>query len=258
MSTSIKSKMGEKLIVSGILVAILLAIGWVCIEWGYNRVYVYEGTSVQLTYRGPNIPIFVGNLPNAGQNFAEVDKDGSPLQKGVLEHMLGPGRHFYCPIWWKTKIIDDYVINEGEVGIVESLMGKELPPGEFLVDGDIGTTDSKGILRKVLIPGRYRINTFGYKVEVIKKGILKSGDQEKHVGWVTIPTGYVGVVTNLSANPITKVTKGVQKNVLSPGIYPVNPNEQHIDIVEIGYREHSIKASLVIDKNGQLKLDESG
>ncbi|MEZ6049435.1 MAG: hypothetical protein R3C11_28425 [Planctomycetaceae bacterium] len=91
-----------------------------------------------------------------------------------------------------------------------------LPDGEYLVEGDIGAVNHKGILRKVLHPGRYRINPYGYSVQVVETQTFTSGNQEKHAGWVEIPTGYVGVVTNLSKNSTTHEETGIQDKVLPP------------------------------------------
>ncbi len=52
-----------------------------------------------------------------------------------------------------------------------------------------------------------------------------------------IPPGYVGVVTNKASDPRTGEERGIQKQVLQPGIYFLNPEEKRIDIVSIGYSE---------------------
>ena len=174
--------------------------------------------------------------------------------------MLGPGRHFRCPLWWERSIVADTVIEPESVGVVTSKLGENLPSGEFLVDGELGETNSKGILRKVLGPGTYRINPYAYQVSVIQTEKLGSGDHPKTAGWVDIPTGYVGVVTNLAANDDPEHTwkPGIAPSVLPPGLYPVNPREQNVDVVEIGYREKTIKSELKLDANGTAVLDDSG
>ena len=55
-----------------------------------------------------------------------------------------------------------------------------------------------------------------------------------------IPPGYVGVVTNKASDPRTGQDRGIQKQVLQPGIYFLNPEEKRIDIVSIGYSETSL------------------
>jgi len=114
------------------------------------------------------------------------------------------------------------------------------------------------VLRKVLHPGRYRVNPYGYTVEVKKRIDFTSGQSQKVAGWVEIPTGYVGVVTQLSDNQATGVKKGVQDKVLPPGNYPVNGREQQIDIVEIGYRHSTISVEVKHDQLGETVVDENG
>ncbi len=55
--------------------------------------------------------------------------------------------------------------------------------------------------------------------------------------------------------------------MLQPGLYPVNPNEQHVDIVGVGFAEKSVKTNLksldgvpVLDESGEPEVvdDESG
>ncbi len=62
---------------------------------------------------------------------------------------------------------------------------------------------------------------------------------------MSIPTGYVGVVTNLSQGESDVARAVIQDKVLQPGLYPVNPREQEIDIIGVGYSEKSIKSNLL-------------
>lgn len=209
-------------------------------HWTVNRVYVPEGYSLLLRYKGP---LLFGERKMAKPGYFAQDGE-----IGILEKMVGPGRHFYCPIWWETTVVPDTVIKTGEVGVVTSKIGEPLQEGTFLVDGDLGKTGHKGIVRKVLTPGRYRINPYGYEVKVVQQENING----KSSGWVSIPTGYVGVVTNLTDNPLTGEKSGIQDKVLPPGLYPFNPREKQVDIVEIGYRETTINIA-----TGK-KEDESG
>ncbi len=162
------------------------------------------------------------------------------------------------------------VVKPGEVAIVTSLMGKDmhvLPAGrgatvddnsQFLVDGDLGKTEFKGVLRKVYGPGRYRVNPYAYEFKAIKTDVEENGTQTKYSGWVEIKSGYVGVVTNQTDNPLTGAKKGIQPYVLPPGLYPMNPREQKVDVVEIGYREKTIISPFKQDAQGNAELDASG
>ena len=243
--------MRSKIVGSGVFVVLLAALAvYIVIVWTVNRVYVYEGESLMLRYKGPLI--FGARVPATTGYWAEEG------QIGILAKLRGPGRHFYCPIWWEREIVPDVVIKPGEVGVVTCKLGDNLPPTEFLVDGDIGDTNFKGILRKVLHPGRYRINPYGYEVETVQLQTFNSGNTKKNAGWVEIPTGYVGVVTNLAPNPLTGAESGIADHVLPPGIYPINGREQNIDIVEIGYRHNTIQVAVKRDQQGAVIVDENG
>ena len=262
--------------------ALIVAVAYVGVwKWGFCRVYVPQGKNLMVRFKGN---LVWPSPPMAQGSFAEADEDGNPTEVGVLEQVAGPGRHFrFDPIHFDRLLVDDVVVGPREVGVVASKLGKELPVGEFLVDGDVGQTEFKGVLRKVLKPGRYRINPYGYTVQVVNdQGAVKTygmpnqdGTQKdsvrpsapgvdpktlagKRSGWVTIPAGYVGVVTNLAADPERNLQTGIQDQVLQPGIYAINPHEKQIDIVEIGYREITIKADLAHGPRGEPVLDENG
>lgn len=236
----------------GVLLSTLIAFGGI-FHWTVNRVYISEGSSVLLRYKGP---LLFGSRKTAEPG--QFAKDG---ETGVREQMLGPGRHFYSPIWWERTYVQDLIVESSQVAIVTSKMGESLPEGEFLVSGDLSGPNRvkyKGILRKVFGPGRYRINPYAYEFKIVKTETTHVGDQLKHAGWVEIPTGYVGVVTNLASIPERQQASGIQDEVLQPGLYPVNPYEQQIDIIEIGYRETSIEVAKRKDRSGKVLLDESG
>ena len=230
---------------------VFLLLGMVGFHWTINRVYVDEGESLMLRYKGP--------LMMGSRVQAETGMWAEEGQMGVLANLRGPGRHFYCPIWWERTIVPDVVVNPGSVGLVTCKLGQDLPAGEYLVDGDIGNTQYKGILRKVLHPGRYRINPYGYTVQIVQQQEFTSGQATKVAGWVSIPTGYVGVVTNLADNPADGIVKGIADDVLPPGLYPINGREQNVDVVEIGYRHSTIQTDVVRDEAGAVQIDqESG
>ena len=90
----------------------------------------------------------------------------------------------------------DVVVKPGQVAVVTSRMGDPLPGGQFLVEGDItgpNRAQHKGTLRKVLGPGRYRINKYAFESQIITVDQKKVGDNVKYGGWVEIPTGYDAV-----------------------------------------------------------------
>jgi regulator of protease activity HflC (stomatin/prohibitin superfamily) len=256
---SINRRISRAKLALGLIVVAIFGSSWFVFDWTINRIYVPEGYSLQLRYKGPPLPFLPGGRPTAQPgHFAKVDDNGAPLELGVLKELVGPGRHFYCPFWWERTLIEDVIVEPGQVALVSSKMGKQLEGAQYLVDGDLNETEYKGELRKVFGPGRYRINAYEYNYRIVKVEKITSGNQVKLAGWVEIPAGYVGVVTNMTDNPLTQAKAGIQDKVLPPGIYPVNPREQQIDVVEIGFRESTINANLATDQQGQVILDESG
>ena len=144
-------------------------------------------------------------------------------QKGVLQEPLGPGRHFINPFLYERQLKDQIVIKGGEVGLVIAKSGKVLAHGEFLAG-----PGEQGIQRDMLLPGTYKLNPYAFDVKIMKM--------------IEIDPGYVGVVTARSGKPAQGPLadpgeRGVQKAVLPPGLYPINPEAYSVERVEIGYNQ---------------------
>jgi hypothetical protein len=209
--------MKRALVILGLGLAALFVV-W----WGWFRFYVPPGHMAVLTAK-------VGSPLPPGQILA-----GSG-QQGILEQVLGEGRHFRNPLFYDWEILPVTTIPAGKVGIVVSKIGSDLPEGEFLA-----APGEKGIWRQVLGPGRYRLNPYGYHIDLIDA--------------ISVPIGYVGVVTGLSGRqaPAGEFAgpgdKGVRKDVLQPGLYYVNPKELRVDVLEIGVNQ----VSLLGEKGGEV------
>jgi len=222
-------------LIFGILLAVVgLAFLYGVWLWLFCRFYVPPDHMAIITAK-------VGEPLPPGQILAK------PGQKGVLEEPLGEGRHFRNPVLYDWSIVPVVDIPVGKVGVVTSKVGEELPPGEFLAE-----PGQKGIWRKVLGPGKYRLNPIGYDVEIIDA--------------LTIPIGYVGVVTSLAGKetPGGKFAgpgeKGVRRDVLQPGLYYVNPKEFKVDVVEIGLNQVSLAhrgGGRVLGKQVQAAANEA-
>jgi len=215
---------------SVILLAVaFLALVWFVWTWGFCRFYV-----------GPN------------QMAIITAKGGTPLppeqilagkgQMGIREEVLGEGRHFLDPIMYDREIRPVITIQPGKVGIVTSKIGSELPQGEFLAE-----PGQKGIWRKVLGPGKHRINPYGYDVKIEDAVVIK--------------IGYAGVLTSLSGRQAPEGAfagpdeKGIRADILQPGLYYVNPKEFQVNVLEIGVNQVSLlgrEGGAVITK-GQLE-----
>ncbi len=200
--------------------------GWLFWQWGVCRFYVPPGYMAVITAKaGEDLP--------PGQILAK------PGQKGIQEDVLGEGRYFLNPIVFERRIVPLIEIPAGKVGVVTSKVGADLPAGEFLAN-----PGQKGIWRGVLGPGKYRMNPYGYEIEVVDA--------------ISIPIGYVGVVTSLAGAQAVegqfaeRGQKGVRSDVLQPGLYYVNPRQYKIDVLEIGLNQVSLlgrEGGAVVTKN---------
>lgn len=216
MKSEIRSS-GQVFILAIISVIVGLVLLYGIWRWGFCRFYVAPDHMAIITSK-------TGKALPEGEILAEKG------QKGVWKDVLGEGRYFLNPVLydWEIKPIVEIVV--GKIGIVTSKIGKELPPGEFLAE-----KEEKGIQKKVLGPGKYRLNPYGYEINI----------QDA----LEIPIGYIGVVTSLSGKEVkgsefAKIgEKGVLENALQPGLYYINPKQYKVDIMEIGTNQISLLGS---------------
>ena len=218
-------------------------------QWTICRVEVAPGESLQLTYRGPWPPL--RSLPTAPKgSLVERDDRGRPKQVGVLLEMPGPGRHFYSPLEYTYERVPDTKIKPGEIGVVTAKYGETLPPGQYVAD----RPGQRGIQRRVLTTGRYRINPYAFEVEVKPVSACvktNGGVQHREGDALLIPAGYVGVVTNLADNPRTGERYGTRDDVLQPGIYYLNPYATQVDILSVGYNETTLMVEAETGPDGR-------
>jgi regulator of protease activity HflC (stomatin/prohibitin superfamily) len=168
--------------------------------------------------------------------------------KGVWKDVRGEGRHFFNPIEYSVEKQHDVVeIDEGSIGVLESLSGEQLPAGEFIVkEGQ----NKKGVMERVLTPGKWRINPYQYKWTVQPATAIRPG--------------YVGCVTRLAGEQSGEGQladagqRGIQKNVLQPGTYYLNPREYKVEEIWVGYSEITLESVTFPSKDGfTIQLDIS-
>jgi hypothetical protein len=217
--------------IAGLGICFLATLVWI---WMFCRFYV-----------GPNQMAIVtsktGDPLEPGQILA---REG---QKGIWEKPLGEGRYFLNPVIYDWEIVNVILVKPGKVAVVTSKVGKTLPEGEF-----IARKGQKGIWHSVLGPGKYRLNPYGYSVKIVDA--------------ISIPIGYVGVITSLSGTQAEDGQfadvnqKGVRRDILQPGLYYINPKEYKIDVLEIGINQVSLlgqSGSKVVTKARQLGQNEA-
>ncbi len=143
---------------------------------------------------------FAGMLANVGgQQVGLIERRyfGKPLPEsrvvamrgeiGVQARVLQPGLHFLPPFLYKVSKDDMLVIAEDEVGLIESIDGRPLDPGHIFgrrVSGHDSFQDGEGFLRNggqkgpqvdILAPGKYRINTYLFRVRTQPALIVAQG-----------------------------------------------------------------------------------
>jgi hypothetical protein len=185
--------------------------------------------------------VFFRYVP-AGSMLIVISKNGDDLppgqmlakegQRGIQEKVRGEGYHFVWPIIYTTELKPNVVVEPGKVGIVTALGGVPPRDGRVLAEED----DEKGIRRKVLLPGSYRINPYGYKVESVSMTRIEPG-------YIGIKRRLLGVdgATQFATQPNEKGI--VKKEILEPGIYPVNTEEYQVIKCEVGIDQTSYNSA---------------
>ena len=165
-------------------------------------------------------------------------------EKGPQIKTLPPGNYRINPLLFKVKNVNVTVIDKGQIGIVTSQDGKQISGGRLLartVDGHSNYEDGEAFLNNngekgpqvsILLPGKYRVNTDLFRVEIKETIIIP----DQKVGIVVARDGQPLPETEFVAKPISghnnyqDVTKflenggqrGPQFDVLKPGTYYIN------------------------------------
>jgi regulator of protease activity HflC (stomatin/prohibitin superfamily) len=224
----------KPLVVLAAIIAFLYVGVW---KWGMSRVYV-----------GPDEILVITSKFGADNEHSDTQRVVAEGTKGIWKNVRGEGRHFFSPIEYSVDARSEVVeIEDGQVGLVESLSGDSLPQGEFIVHPG---KDQKGIEENVLTPGKWRLNPFAYKITPIPATMIRPG----FVGVVTRQTGEFPGEGALAE----KGQRGIQKNVLQPGIYYLNPRIDKVEEIWVGYNEITLEGVTFPSKDGfTIQLDIS-
>src|SRR5262245_14300582 len=187
-----------------------------------------------------------------GQMLIIVSKDGAELrpdqvlaeegQKGIQQKVLGEGWHYVTPILYTTELKPNILIRSGHVGIVTALGGDAPADGRVLAEQE----NEKGIRREVLLPGSYRLNPYGFKVEEVEA--------------VRIEPGKIGVMRRLLGKDgpdrfaHNSEEKGILRTVLQPGIYYLNTKEFEVIACEVGIYQTSYHYDASPQKNTAISF----
>lgn len=166
-------------------------------------------------------------------------------QKGPQVDVLPPGKYRINTYLFRVRTVDAVVVPSGSVGIVTARDGEPMAPGRLLarqVDGHqafqhgqtfLNGSGQRGPQIEVLFPGRYRLNTDLFDVQVMPATIVKAGE----VGLVTakdgapLPPGELVAKSVEGHNDFQDASaflasggqRGPQWDLLKPGTYYINP-----------------------------------
>jgi uncharacterized membrane protein YqiK len=228
--------------------------------------FIYKVTKHKFIFIGTaqiGIVRAITGLPMpAGQFFARTAEcnlfqDGEAFlrnggEKGPQPAILPPGEYQINPNLFVIEITAATIIEENEVGVVESVAGMPCAVGRIFAepvecdcfqdsDAFLRNGGQKGPQIAILPPGNYRINSSLFRVEKVPVTVIPNG----HVGLVTamdgarIPEGNLlgkkfeghSNFENGHAFILAGGHKGHQIDVLMPGTYRINTSLFHISAV---------------------------
>ena len=178
-------------------------------------------------------------IDKAGTELPEGQRLADPGQKGIQRKVRGEGWHFVWPILQESEVHENINIPAGMIGIVIAQDGVAPREGRVLAIQD----DEAGIRREVLMPGSYRLNPYGYKIEKVKMTWIEPG----FVGIKRRLLGKDGTDPNFANGP---EEKGILRDeILQPGLYPVNTREFEVIPVEVGIDQKSYQYDPVASRS---------
>ncbi len=171
---------------------------------------------------------------------------------GVQAKTLGPGLHLLIPFLFNAKKFPFTIINENEVGLIESIDGLSVPAGKIFAkvvpnhnsfqDGEafLKNGGEKGPQIEILAPGFYRINPILFRVKNIPSVVIDKGQ----IGLITAMDGDHVSSGRLLAKRVEGHSnfengemflknggqKGPQSEVLFPGTYRINRSLFNVEI----------------------------
>lgn len=188
-------------------------------------------------------------------------------QKGPQVDILSPGKYRINTYLFHIRVEQAVFIAQGQVGVVSARDGQPIASGRLLaqrVDGHQAFQDGQAFLTnggqrgpqiEVILPGRYRINTDLFLVEVRNATIV----QANQVGLVTAKDGDPLPESELVAASVpghadfqdasaflqNRGQRGPQFDLLKPGTYYINPLMFDVQLDEVAVVERGEVAVLV-------------
>ena len=188
-------------------------------------------------------------------------------QKGPQIDILAPGQYRINTYLFRIKIGEALIIPQGNIGLVSARDGDAIKPGRLLahsIAGHISFQDGEAFIDKggergpqieVMLPGRYRINTELFSVEVRPATIVTANQ----VGLVTakdgkpLPNGELVAPSveghqdfqDASGFLANQGQRGPQYDLLRPGTYYINPMMFDVQLDKVAVVQRGEVAVLV-------------
>ncbi len=188
-------------------------------------------------------------------------------QKGPQMDILGPGKYRINTYLFRVVTASAVVISQNQVGIVNARDGQPIVPGRLLshkVDGHqayqdgeafVGGGGQRGPQIEVMLPGRYRINTDLFNVEIQPATVVmanqvglvtaKDGDPLPSAELVAMSVPNHADFQDSSAFLSQGGQRGPQFDLLKPGTYYINPLMFDVKLDNVAIVERGEVAVLV-------------
>ena len=165
----------------------LIAVG----ALGVALLWILVGGRIVVSIGGAQVGVMERRY--LGRSLPEARVVALPGEIGFQARSLRPGLHVLSPYIYRVSRQPMIVVNEDEIGLVESIDGQPLQPGQIFarrVTGHDSFQDGEAFLRgggqkgpqvDFLSPGQYRINTYLFHVRLAPA--------------VSVLPGHVGVVS---------------------------------------------------------------
>jgi len=190
-------------------------------------------------------------------------------ERGPQETLIPPGTYRINPDMFDVKLFDAFQVPEGKIGVVTTFDGAPLTTGVIagkVIPGHNGFQDvqvfikaggSKGLQEDVLRAGTYYLNPCFCSVQLFDM--------------LSVPIGHAGVVVSYvgddmpASDPnvpntgpkqgrvVDRGYKGVWREPLDPGMFPINPHTCDVHLVPTT----NIVLNWANDKNEAHKLDQN-
>ncbi len=207
----------------------------------------------------------VGRSVEGHDNFQKAElflKNGG--QKGPQVDILRPGTYNIHTGMFKVEIREAVSVGDGQIGVVESLGGEPMTPGEVVADSPASANNfqdgeaflkdggQRGPQTAILAPGTYYINTALFSVTSKPQTQVKQGEVavliSNHGKDPSIDGALAGPKTGLDRGAVDAEEsrlnaetmqrhvvpagfRGIQREVAGPGRYNINPLVNQIVIV---------------------------